>query len=74
MDELDIHQPIVTNLKILKEYRNGLAVAKFLSWLRPNIAFQIYDHVLGADMIPSPSSTFAHALRVSTGVPTSVPD
>lgn len=37
MDELEIHQLIVFDAKILKEYRDGLAVAKFLSALRPDV-------------------------------------
>ena len=76
MDELDTHQPIpiLPDLQILKQYRDGLAVVKFLSGFRPYVASQICSHVLGVDMISSLSFTFARALRVSTGVPTSVPE
>lgn len=70
MDELNSHEPIVPALKILKEYRDDLTIAKFLSGLH---AAQIRGHVLGVDMVPSLLFTFAHALCVSTGVSTSVP-
>ena len=38
LDELDIHQSIVPNPKILKEYRDGLVVVKFRSGLRSDVA------------------------------------
>ena len=74
MDKLDTHQPIVTDARILKEYHDGLAVPKFLSGLRPDVASQICDYVLGVDTVPSLSSIFARALRVSTSVSNSLPD
>lgn len=38
MDELDVHQPLVLDVTTLREYREGLVVAKFLSALRLEIA------------------------------------
>ena len=43
-------------------------------WPLSSITSQIHGHVIGADMVPSLSSTFARALRASAGVPTSMPD
>lgn len=33
LDRLEVHQPLVTNLKILREYHYDIAAAKFLSCL-----------------------------------------
>ncbi|KAG8373563.1 hypothetical protein BUALT_Bualt11G0037500 [Buddleja alternifolia] len=69
LDELDIHQPLLLDLIKLHEYREGLAVAKFMSALRPKISNQIRGQIFGGDVVPSLSSTFSRALRVSTATP-----
>ena len=46
MDELNVHQSIVTYVKTFKEYRDGLAVAKFLSGLHPDVTAHIRGNVL----------------------------
>ncbi|KAG8381702.1 hypothetical protein BUALT_Bualt05G0000200 [Buddleja alternifolia] len=69
LDELDIHQPLLLDLIKLREYREGLAVAKFISALRPEISNQIRGQIFGGNVVPSLSSTFSRALRVSTATP-----
>jgi len=37
IDELEIHQPVVTYAATLRRYRQDLAVSKFLSGLSPTL-------------------------------------
>ena len=58
----------------LWEYREGLAVVKFLSALHLEIASQVRRQVLVAKTIPLLSSTFDRVLRISTDTPSSLPN
>ena len=55
----------------MKEYREKLAVAIFLTGLQSDLANQIIDQILGADSVPKLQSTFSRVLHVSTGSPAS---
>ena len=57
----------ISLLSTFKQYQDGLAVAKFLSGLRLDVVTHIRGHILGANTVLSLSSTYARALRVSTG-------
>lgn len=37
LNELDVYQPLVTDLKTLRQYRQNLAIATFLSDLGPSL-------------------------------------
>jgi len=51
VDELEMHQPAVNDAATLREYRQDLAVSKFLSGLSPILRSQVRDQVLGGDGI-----------------------
>ena len=53
MDELDAHSPLVTNLQVLKRYREDLAVSKNLSGQDPSLVTQVSGQTLGGDNVPS---------------------
>jgi len=44
IDELEMHQPIVTDTVTLGGYRQDLAVLKFLSELSPSLRSQVRGH------------------------------
>ena len=47
IDELEMHQPSVTNAATLRGYRQNLAVLKSLSDLSPSLRFQVCGQKLG---------------------------
>ena len=53
----------------MREYLEELAVAKFLSALRPALASQVRGHILSGDTIPSLTTAFSRVLRIATGTP-----
>ncbi|XP_020261846.1 uncharacterized protein LOC109837879 [Asparagus officinalis] len=68
IDELEMHQPTVSDAATLLGYRRDLAVSKFLSGLHPNLQSQVRGQILGGDTIPSLTATFSRVMQVSTGV------
>ena len=50
IDELDMHQPSVTDVATLRRYRQDLAVSKFLSGLspilRPNCGVRYWEEIV----------------------------
>ena len=42
----------------MREYREELAVVKFLSALRPELASHVRGHILGGDTVPSLTTVF----------------
>ena len=67
IDELEMHQPSVTDAVTLWRYRQDLAVSKFLSGLSLTLRFLVRDQILGGDSIPTLNATFSRVMRVSTG-------
>jgi len=67
VDELEMHQPAVTNTATLRGYRQDLTVSKFLSGLSPTLRSQVRDQILGEDSIPTLTATFSRVMCVSTG-------
>ena len=67
IDELEIHQPSVTDAATLSTYRQDLAVSKFLSGLSPTLQSQVRGQILGGDSIPTLTAIFSRVMRVSTG-------
>jgi len=67
VDELEMHQPVVTNAATLRGYHQDLAVSKFLFGLSPTVRFQVRCQILGGDNIPMLIVTFSRVMRVSTG-------
>jgi len=49
IDELEIHQPAVTNAATLRRYRQDLVVSKFLSDLSPTLRSQVEGQILGGE-------------------------
>jgi len=47
INELEMHQPAVTNEATLRGYRQDLAVSKFLSSLSPTLQSQVRGQKLG---------------------------
>jgi len=66
IDELEMHQPIITDAVTLRGYRQDLAVLKYLSGLSPTLISQVRGHILGGDSILTLTITFSRVLRVST--------
>ena len=74
LDELEIYQPFAVDISKMRQYREELAVAIFLTELTPALASRIRDPILGVETLPSLSSTFSRALRISTATPAAIPD
>jgi len=51
IDELEMHQPAVSNAATLRGYRPDLAVSKFLSGLSPILRSQVWGQILEGDSI-----------------------
>ena len=47
IDELEMHQPAVTDAATLRGYRQDLAVSKLLSSLSPTLRSQVRGQILG---------------------------
>jgi len=56
IDELEMHQSVVTYATTLRGYRQDLAVSKFLSGLSRTLRSQVRDHIL--ERVPALTSTF----------------
>jgi len=67
IDELEMHQPFVTNAATLRGYPQDLAVSKFLSGLSLTLQSKVWGQILGGDSIPTLTATFSRVMRVSTG-------
>ena len=67
IDELEMHQPAVTNATTLRGYHQDLAVSKFLFSLSL-LRYQVRDQILGGNSIPILTTTFSRVMRVFTGV------
>ena len=63
LDELDVHQPHVTDLQVLKRYREDLATSNFLSGLDPSLVTQIRGQILGGDIVPFLSIFYSKVYR-----------
>jgi len=66
IDELKMHQPVVTDAATLRRYRQDLAISKFLFGLSPTLRSQTRGQILGGDSIPALTVTFSRVMRVST--------
>ena len=64
IDELEMHQSVVTYATTLRGYRQDLAVSKFLSGLSPTLRSQMRGRILGGDSIPALTATFSRVMRV----------
>ena len=62
IDELEMHQPSVTNAATLRGYRQDLTVSKFLFGLSPTFRFQMRGHILRGDSIPTLTVTFSRVI------------
>ena len=68
---LELYQPLVLDLDILRRYRDELRAGAFLSGLRPELADMIRGQVLGGSRVLPTEEIFAAALRVQDSLPTS---
>ena len=68
---LELYQPLVLDLDILRRYRDELRARAFLSGLRPELADMIRGQVLGGSRVLPTEEIFAAALRVQDSLPTS---
>ena len=66
IDELEMHQPSVTDATTLRGYRQDLAMSKFLSGLSPTLRSQVRGQILKRDSISMLTTTFSRVMRVST--------
>ena len=67
---LELYQPLVLDLDILRRYRDELRAGAFLSGLRPELADMIRGQVLGGSRVLPTEEIFAAALRVQDSLPT----
>ena len=65
-----LRSTLVLDVTVMQEYQEELAIAKFLSALRPELASQVRGHILGGDTVPSLTTAFSRVLRIATGTPT----
>ena len=68
---LELYQPLVLDLDILRRYRDELRAGVFLSGLRPELADMIRGQVLGGSRVLPTEEIFAAALRVQDSLPSS---
>ena len=68
IDELEMHQPPVTNAATLRGYCQNLTVSKFLSGLSPTLLSQVWGQKLRRNSILILTVTFSKVMRASTGV------
>ena len=68
---LELYQPLVLDLDILRRYRDELRAGAFLSGLRLELADIIRGQVLGGSRVLPTEEIFAAALRVQDSLPTS---
>ena len=68
---LELYQPLVLDLDILRRYCDELRAGAFLSGLRPELADMIRGQVLGGSRVLPTEEIFAAALRVQDSLPTS---
>ena len=69
IQEVDLYQPLTTDLVTLKRYRTELYTGIYLSGLRPSITSQFRGSLLSGDHVPNIITIFSAALRVTTGMP-----
>jgi len=62
IDELEMHQPSVTDAATLRGYHQDLTMSKFLSGLSPTLRSQVRGHILGGDSIPTLTATFLRVM------------
>ena len=67
IDELEMHQPSVTDEATLRGYRQDLAISKFLSGLNPTLRSWVRGQILGGDSILTLTANFSRVMWVSTG-------
>ena len=70
---LELYQPLVLDLDILRRYHDELRAGAFLSGLRPELADMIRGQLLGGSRVLPTEEIFAAALRVQDSLPTSIP-
>ena len=68
---LELYQPLVLDLDILRRYRDELRAGAFLNGLRPELADMIRGQVLGGSRVLPTEEIFAAALRVQDSLPSS---
>ena len=68
---LELYQPLVLDLDILRRYRDELRAGAFLGGLCPELADMIRGQVLGGSRVLPTEEIFAAALRVQDSLPTS---
>ena len=49
IDELEMHQPVVTTAATLRGYRQDLVVSKFFSGLSPTLRSEVWGLILGRE-------------------------
>jgi len=64
LDDLDVHQPLIIDLRVLKGYCEDLAVAKFLSGLNPLLVTQVRGQILRSNNVLSLSSSYSKKIWV----------
>jgi len=61
IDELEMHQPSVTDVVTLRGYHQDLAVSKFLSGLSTTLRSRMRGPIIG-DSIPTLTTTFSRVM------------
>ena len=62
-----MQQPAVIDVATLWEYRQDLAVSKFLSGMHLSLRSQVRGHILGRDNISILTATFSGVMCISAG-------
>ncbi|XP_043705360.1 uncharacterized protein LOC122655212 [Telopea speciosissima] len=65
VEELNVFQPLTTDIDKLKEQRNEFFVSKFLAGLDPDLN-SIKGHILAGETVPTLADTFSRLQRISS--------
>ena len=52
LDELDVYQPLTADICKMRQYKDELTVAAYLSSLNPELSSQICGQILDVDIVP----------------------
>lgn len=66
LNQLEVYQPLVTDLKILRQYRQDFVVVKFLSSLYSSLPTQMRDQIFTGDRVLS-LTTYSRVFRIFIG-------
>ena len=74
LNKLYVYQPLVADISKMRQYRNELTVATYLSNLNPKLSSLIRGQILDANTVRNLQTTFFKVLWISTTTPAPISD